>query len=361
MAYAAMLIDPKRPRIWLSSANVTTPAGPDPFVWFVCKILLTFFTVITVDLVAVSLLTHKLRVWFPAWFDAQWATRTDPWVVYSQSYFAGIFFIPLLAVSLDHVLRQRPGWVRPVFWTVTIGAFLFILGWKGELMVRFGKQWEALGWLALTSVIWTAVSVAERLPARLAGVTPKRMLKLLARGVDGSVALYPLGTTTQANGMCVEVIYPAQVTADIARRGEELAEQVASLVDAVSIVAIEYFVTAKGLLVNEIALRPHNSGHWTIEGTSTSQFTNHLLAVSGQSLGTVAPLFAHAVMVVGSEQPGSLERARAVRDVAVHDYGKSWRPNRKLGHVTSVGDDPTTAHVRAWQGARAYGTSTEEA
>jgi hypothetical protein len=184
MAYAAMLIDPKRPRIWLSSANVTTPAGPDPFVWFVCKILLTFFTVITVDLVAVSLLTHKLRVWFPAWFDAQWATRTDPWVVYSQSYFAGIFFIPLLSVSLDrHVLRQRPGWVRPVFWTVTIGVFLFIMGWKGELMVRFGKQWEALGWLALTSVVWTAVSVAERLPARLAGVTPKRMLKLLARGV----------------------------------------------------------------------------------------------------------------------------------------------------------------------------------
>ena len=59
---------------------------------------LTFFTVITIDLVAVSLLTHKLRVWFPAWFDAQWATRTDPWAVYSQSYFAGIFFIPLLSV-----------------------------------------------------------------------------------------------------------------------------------------------------------------------------------------------------------------------------------------------------------------------
>ena len=156
----------------------------DPFVWFVCKMLLTFFTVIAIDLVAVSLLTHKVRVWFPVWLDAHWATRPDPWVVYSQSYFAGIFFIPLLSVSLDrHVLRGRPGWVRPVFWTVAIGAFLFILGWKGELVVRFGKQWEALGWLALTSAIWTALSVAERLPARLAGVTPKRMLKLLARGV----------------------------------------------------------------------------------------------------------------------------------------------------------------------------------
>lgn len=156
----------------------------DPFVWFVCKMLLTFFTVIAIDLVAVSLLSHKLRVWFPVWLDADWATRADPWVVYSQSYFAGIFFIPLLSVSLDrHVLRGRPGWVRPVFWTVATGAFLFILGWKGELMVRFGKQWEALGWLALTAAIWTALSVAERLPARLAGVTPKRMLTLLARGV----------------------------------------------------------------------------------------------------------------------------------------------------------------------------------
>jgi hypothetical protein len=81
--------------------------------------LLTFFTVIAVDLVAVSLLTHKLRVWFPVWLDAHWATRTDPWVVYSQSYFARIFFIPFLSVSLDrHLLRGRPGWIRPVFWTV---------------------------------------------------------------------------------------------------------------------------------------------------------------------------------------------------------------------------------------------------
>ena len=59
--------------------------------WFVCKMLLTFFTVFAIDLVAVSLLTHKLRFWFPVWLDAHWATRADPWIVYSQSYFAGIF------------------------------------------------------------------------------------------------------------------------------------------------------------------------------------------------------------------------------------------------------------------------------
>ncbi len=186
--------------------------------------------------------------------------------------------------------------------------------------------------------------------------------QVLARGLDGSIALYPLVTTVQANGMCVEVVYPARVTAELARQGEELAEQIASLVDAVGIVAIEYFVTREGLLVNEIALRPHNSGHWTIEGCATSQFANHLLAVSGRPLGPVEPLFEHVVMVnvVGAERPGSLEGARALGDVAVHDYAKAWRPNRKLGHVTSTGDDPTTVHVRAWRGARAYGTSTEE-
>jgi 5-(carboxyamino)imidazole ribonucleotide synthase len=187
--------------------------------------------------------------------------------------------------------------------------------------------------------------------------------QLLARGTDGSIALYPLVTTTQANGMCVEVIYPARVTSELAHHSEELARRIASLVDAVGILAIEFFVTDQGLIVNEIALRPHNSGHWSIEGASTSQFTNHLLAVSGQSLAEVRPLFSNAVMVnvVGTDEPSSLERARAVNGVVVHDYGKSWRPNRKLGHVTCVGDDPTAVHVRAWQGARAYGTSTEEA
>ncbi|MGA2433029.1 MAG: 5-(carboxyamino)imidazole ribonucleotide synthase [Acidimicrobiales bacterium] len=201
------------------------------------------------------------------------------------------------------------------------------------------------------------VVVEERL------VLQSEVAQLLARAVDGSIAIYPLVTTVQVQGMCVEVVYPARVTSDLARNSEELAEQISSLVDAVGIVAIEFFVTAEGLFVNEIALRPHNSGHWTIEGASTSQFANHLLAVSGRALGAVTPLYAHAVMVnvVGAERPGSLQGARDVDDVVVHDYGKSWRNNRKLGHVTSVGDDPTAVHVRAWQSARAYGTSTEEA
>jgi 5-(carboxyamino)imidazole ribonucleotide synthase len=187
--------------------------------------------------------------------------------------------------------------------------------------------------------------------------------QLIARATDGSVALYPLVTTVQSDAMCVEVDFPAQVTNELMTRASELAEQIASLIDAVGIVAIEFFVTSAGLFVNEIALRPHNSGHWSIEGTSTSQFANHLLAVSGEQLGEVTPLCDCAVMVnvVGSDEPSSLELARAVKGAYVHDYGKSWRPGRKLGHVTVLGDNASDVHVRAWESARAYGTRTREA
>jgi 5-(carboxyamino)imidazole ribonucleotide synthase len=101
--------------------------------------------------------------------------------------------------------------------------------------------------------------------------------QLVARAVDGSVALYPLVTTVQHDAMCVEVRYPAETLQAHAQRAEEIGEQIASLIGAVGILAIEFFVTSGGLVVNEVALRPHNSGHWTIEGAQTSQFANHLL------------------------------------------------------------------------------------
>jgi 5-(carboxyamino)imidazole ribonucleotide synthase len=186
--------------------------------------------------------------------------------------------------------------------------------------------------------------------------------QLVVRAVDGSVMLYPLVTTVQSERMCAEVRFPAEVSLETSRRAEELAEQLASLIDVVGILAIEFFVTPRGLVVNEVALRPHNSGHWTIEGTTSNQFANHLRAVSGQTLGAVRILHPCAVMVnvVGDDEPGSIEAAQHVPGVHVHDYGKSWRPGRKLGHVTVVGDDAQSAHVQAWKGARAYGTRTRE-
>ena len=202
----------------------------------------------------------------------------------------------------------------------------------------------------------TSVVVEERLNLR------GELALVVVRGASGEFASYPLVSTVQSRGMCVEVRFPADVDASTQLEAHRLGKKIANLIGAVGVLAIEFFVSDAGLVVNEIALRPHNTGHWTIEGARTSQFTNHLLAVSGRALGPTEPIVASAVMVnvVGAEVPGSIERARDVPGAHVHDYGKSWRPGRKLGHVTVVGDDPEAAHVRAWESARAYGTGTRE-
>jgi 5-(carboxyamino)imidazole ribonucleotide synthase len=187
--------------------------------------------------------------------------------------------------------------------------------------------------------------------------------QLIARASDGTFRLYPLVTTVQRDGMCAEVRFPSELDVATIAEASQITGAVAQLVEGVGIMAVEYFVTDEGLVINEIALRPHNSGHWTIEGATTSQFAQHLRAVSGQPLGDVESLAPCAVMVnvVGADEPGSLDAARAIADVFVHDYGKTWRPGRKLGHVTALGSEPRSPHVRAWDSALAYGTVTQEA
>jgi 5-(carboxyamino)imidazole ribonucleotide synthase len=193
-------------------------------------------------------------------------------------------------------------------------------------------------------------------------VLNSEVAQLVVRAVDGSLVFYPAVTTVQSKGMCVEVRFPSDFDDEQSATIRELSERVATLVRGVGVLAIEYFVTDDGLVINEVALRPHNTGHWTIEGTSASQFTQHLRAVSGQALEGVSMPHPFAVMVnvVGGSAPGSLSSARDVEGTYVHDYGKSWRPGRKLGHVTALGDEPVTPRVRAWKGARAYGTVTQE-
>ncbi len=214
-----------------------------------------------------------------------------------------------------------------------------------------------------------ALSEIEAMSQRGEVVVEERLVligevaQLVVRGVDGALSFYPVVASVQRAGMCAEVRFPSDLDEATLRTAHQLSERVAELVAGVGVVAIEYFVTARGLLVNEVALRPHNTGHWTIEGATTSQFAQHLRAVSGQPLGEVTPLSPYAVMVnvVGSDAPASLEAAQEVEGTFVHDYGKAWRPGRKLGHVTALGDEPEGPHVRAWQGARAYGTVTREA
>lgn len=200
------------------------------------------------------------------------------------------------------------------------------------------------------------VLIEERLDLR------GEVAQLVVRGTDGSLALYPLVTTVQSDGMCVEVRMPAEVSTELLDDAAALGRKIATLIDAIGILAIELFVTNGGLVINEVALRPHNSGHWTIEGAVTSQFANHLRAVSGQPLGDTSTMHGAAVMVnlVGGDEPSSLDAAQRVSGVFVHDYSKSWRPGRKLGHVTALGDDAQFAHVTAWKSARAYGTKTQE-
>ncbi len=183
---------------------------------------------------------------------------------------------------------------------------------------------------------------------------------VLVRSLDGALTPYPLVDTRQAEGMCVETRYPSRVGPALKEEAAALGARVAETVEPVGVLAIEYFVTADGLVVNEVALRPHNTAHWTIEGTTADQFAQHLRAVAGLALAPVEATSPCAVMVnlVGGASPP--QPTPAVDGVYVHDYAKAWRPGRKLGHVTALGDDPEETRVRAWESARRLGAPTEE-
>ena len=183
---------------------------------------------------------------------------------------------------------------------------------------------------------------------------------VLCRSLDGALAPFPLVDTRQANGVCVETRYPSRVGPHLLAEAGSLSAKVADVVGPVGIMAIEYFVTPDGLRVNEVALRPHNTAHWTIEGTTADQFAQHLRAVAGLPLAPVAVTAPCAVMVnlVGASSPPA--PAPPVPGVFVHDYAKAWRPGRKLGHVTALGDDPDEVRVRAWRSARRLGAPAEE-
>lgn len=180
---------------------------------------------------------------------------------------------------------------------------------------------------------------------------------LLARRPSGETVAWPVIHTIQVDGMCRELHAPAPVEPALAGSALELARAVADAVGASGVLAVELFATAGGgLLVNELALRPHNSGHFTIEGSATSQFENHLRAVLDWPLGITTPRAPHVatVNVVGGEAGDPLERlpeALAVPGAHVHLYGKAPRPERKLGHVTALADTAAAARATARRAA----------
>jgi 5-(carboxyamino)imidazole ribonucleotide synthase len=185
---------------------------------------------------------------------------------------------------------------------------------------------------------------------------------LVVRRAGGDTVAYRAVQTTQVDGVCREVLVPGGLSDATSKEAGALAARAAELVGSVGVMAVELFETDTGLLVNEVALRPHNSGHWTIEGATTSQFENHLRAVLDLPLGATA-LTAPAVATVnvfggasGNLDDASLALALSEPRAKLHLYGKAPRPGRKLGHVTVLGDDADEAARVAWRAAAALGT-----
>ena len=173
-------MNPRDPSIASASTAAGERVEADPFVADVARLLMTFLIVVAVDVAIVSLLTHRLRFWFPLWLDPEWDTRAEPWVVYSQSYFAGIFLLPLLCRLVDRDFLARAGLpARAAFWSACAAVFAFVLWWKGSLMLQYHKQYEMLGWAALTFFVWTVIRASGILPPAVRGLSRRRMLGAL--------------------------------------------------------------------------------------------------------------------------------------------------------------------------------------
>lgn len=191
----------------------------------------------------------------------------------------------------------------------------------------------------------------------------RELSALVARSPSGQAAAYPVVASTQLDGICHEVVAPAPDLAPaLAGQAQEIALRIAGALDVTGILAVELFETTDGrILVNELAMRPHNTGHWTQDGAVTSQFENHLRAVMDLPLGSPAPRERWTVMVNilgGPTDSGHLydglphAMARDPR-LRVHFYGKDLRPGRKVGHVNAYGDDlddclERARHAAAW-------------
>jgi 5-(carboxyamino)imidazole ribonucleotide synthase len=190
---------------------------------------------------------------------------------------------------------------------------------------------------------------------------------IVARSPSGEVVVYPPVQTTQSEGICRYLVMPAPLPGRISKQARDLAESIVVDINATGIVAVEMFLASSGqLLVNELALRPHNSGHATIEASMTSQFQQHLRAVLDWPLGSTDMRVPAAAMVnlIGGEGStdllSGLRAALAVPGASIHLYGKDARPGRKLGHITATADSVEEALQNAIRAASCFGLRVSE-
>ncbi|WP_328339984.1 5-(carboxyamino)imidazole ribonucleotide synthase [Micromonospora sp. NBC_00421] len=279
----------------------------------------------------------------------------------------------LLHAQDKRVMRERlgalgapnPAW-RPVDDPADLLAFGAEQGWPVVLKAARGGYDGRGVWL-----VDDAGQAAELAATLLAGGTSliveervalrRELAVQVARSPFGQVAAYPVVETVQRDGICIEVLAPAPgLPEELAVAAQQLAIDLATALGVVGLLAVELFQTDAGLVVNELAMRPHNSGHWTIEGARTSQFEQHLRAVLDYPMGDTSLTAPVVVManVLGGE-PGGIsidERLHhlfaAEPGARVHLYGKQVRPGRKIGHVTVLGNDLDDVRERAARAAR---------
>ncbi|MGW4714646.1 5-(carboxyamino)imidazole ribonucleotide synthase [Nocardia sp. NPDC004260] len=190
----------------------------------------------------------------------------------------------------------------------------------------------------------------------------RELSAMVARSPFGQAATWPVVETVQRKGQCAVVIAPApELPEDTAAAAETMALHLARDLGVVGVMAVELFETTDGeLLVNELAMRPHNSGHWGMDGARTGQFEQHLRAVLDYPLGDTAPLAPVTVManILGAPQAPEMsmdERLHhlfaRIPEAKVHLYGKGERPDRKIGHVNILGDDVAEVREKAERAA----------
>ncbi|MBE2212966.1 MAG: 5-(carboxyamino)imidazole ribonucleotide synthase [Opitutaceae bacterium] len=188
----------------------------------------------------------------------------------------------------------------------------------------------------------------------------KELAVMVCRGRDGSIATYPVVETVQRDHICHIVSAPAAIDSEIAQRAVDIARRAVDAFGGVGCFGVELFLMPDGdIVINELAPRVHNSGHYSMEACACSQFENHVRAVLGWPLGSTAMVAPAAVMINllgasgGSGRPHGLERALAIQGAHVHVYGKARSARgRKMGHVTALGATVGEAMRRARRAAR---------